>query len=93
MGQEQRPGDARQGAGQGGDDDEGIEPGLEVHDDQEIDQNDGQDQAGEQLHIGVVHRFRLAVDVERRAAGQLLFHALGDRLDVFQHAPQVTALR
>ena len=30
-----------QGAGQRGNDDEGIEPGLEIHDDQQIDQDDG----------------------------------------------------
>ena len=39
--QKQRPDDARQRAGQRGDDDERIEPALEIHHEQQINQHDG----------------------------------------------------
>ena len=55
MGQEQGPRDARQGTRQGRNDDEGIEPGLEVDDNQQIDQYDRSKQSEDQLGIGLVH--------------------------------------
>ena len=44
-GDEQHPHDSGQRARQRGDDDEGIEPALEVDDDQRIDQHDGEQEA------------------------------------------------
>jgi hypothetical protein len=46
-------------AGKRGDDEERIEPGLEVDDDEEVDQQDGESQAGEQALVRFVHRFAL----------------------------------
>ena len=59
-GDEQHPDDARQRAGQRRDDDEGIEPALEVHHDQSVDQDDGEQQAEDQPHEGAVHGLNLA---------------------------------
>ena len=47
-GDEQDPDDAGQRRRQRRDDDERIEPGLEVHHDQQVDQQDGEDQARQQ---------------------------------------------
>ena len=50
-------------AGKGGDDHERIEPGLEIHHDQKIDQHNGADQAQEQAGEGGVHGDDLAAQV------------------------------
>ena len=57
VGQEQRPCDARQCAGQGRNDDEGIDPGLEIDDDQEIHEHDRGEEAEE--HFDEVRRASL----------------------------------
>ena len=48
----------------------GIEPGLEVDDDEQVDEQDGEGQAGEQADVGLVHGFALAAQDEVGAAGQ-----------------------
>ena len=89
MAQEQGPRDARQRAGQGRNDDEGIEPGLKVDDDHQIDQHDRGEQSEDQLGIGVVHQCGLAVNFERGAAGQLVLHAVSHLLDVCYNPAEV----
>jgi len=43
--EEQESNDAGKGGRKRGDDDEGIKPRLKVHDDQEVDENDGKDES------------------------------------------------
>jgi hypothetical protein len=52
--------DAGKRGRQRGDDDERVGPGLEVHDDQEIDQHDCAQQAEQQAGEGAVHGLHLA---------------------------------
>ncbi len=51
---QQHPGNAGHGGGQCGDDDEGIGPGLEVDDDQQVHQHDRADHADRQPRVGGV---------------------------------------
>ncbi len=55
------------GRGKRRDDDEGIEPGLEVDDDQQVDEQDGEREAEEQADVGAVHRLDLAAHVDEVA--------------------------
>ena len=48
---EQEADDAGERGRKRGDDDEGIEPGLKVHHDQEIDENDGEDESAQQTQV------------------------------------------
>jgi len=48
-------------AGKRGDDDEGIKPRLKVHDDQEVDENDGKDESHPgKTEVRAAHRLQLA---------------------------------
>ena len=62
-------------AGRAADDEERIEPGLEVDHDEQVDEQDGESQAGEQADVGLVHGFALAAKDEVRAAGQIFLVA------------------
>ena len=61
-------------AGQRGDDHERVEPALEVHHDQQVDQHDRGDQAEAEAREGGVHRCVLAAHRDRRALGRLRLH-------------------
>ena len=69
---QQHPEDAGQRAGQRRDDDEGIEPGLEIDDDQQIDQDDGDGHARAQAGERGVHGGHLPAALHLRAARQLV---------------------
>ena len=84
MGHEQGPGDTGQRSGQGRNDDEGIEPGLEVNNHQEIDQDNCGQKAEEHFSQGLVHDFGLAFDFNHRTRGHLPFHLVRDLLDICQ---------
>ena len=71
-GGEQRPDDAGQGGGQGGDDHKGIKPGLEVHHNQQIDEHNRAHQAEQQAGKGSVHGDGLAAQGYHRSARQIL---------------------
>ena len=77
-----RPDHAGQRAGQRGDDDERIEPALEIDDQQQVDQHDGHDQPDAQAGEAGVHRLRLAAQHDEAAARQLLLRLRDQRLDV-----------
>ncbi len=66
-------------AGRGGDDHEGIEPGLEIHHDQQIDQDDRGEQSEGQSGERRVHRHDLAAQMHRHALGQVA-RRVGDGL-------------
>jgi hypothetical protein len=57
VGQEEEHDDARQRGGQRRDDDERIEPGLEVHDVQQVDEHDREGEAAEEADVGGAHGF------------------------------------
>ena len=57
---EQHPDNAGERGRQGAHDDERIEPRLEIDDDQQVDQHDGERDADEELLIGVGHGLRSA---------------------------------
>src|SRR6266581_2241274 len=74
---EQHPDDAHQGAGEGGDDDEGTGPGLEVHDHDAVDEQGREDQPEPQPAEGGVHALHLAAQGDaapRRELGRVLVH-------------------
>ena len=52
--------DAGERRGQRRDDDERVQPGLEVDHDQHVDQHDGEDKADEQAEVGAAHGLHLA---------------------------------
>ncbi len=49
--EEQETNDAGKGSRKCGDDDEGIQPRLKVHHDQEIDENDGENESAQQSDV------------------------------------------
>ncbi len=71
--QEQQPNHARQRARQSGDDDEGIDPGLEIDHQQQVDQHDAQRPARGQPDEGGMHCLRLAAQDDPASARQFLF--------------------
>ena len=92
LGQEQGPEDAGQRPGQRGQDDERVEPRLEVHHHQEVDEQDREHQPGRQPEERAVHALHLAADHDRAAARQALPGRVHDLLDVGRDRPEVTAL-
>jgi len=69
-GQEQEDHDAGQRRRQRGDDDEGVQPGLKVHDDQQVGEDDGEDEPLEQPAVRRPHGVELAAHGDEAAAGQ-----------------------
>src|SRR5690242_9112514 len=88
-GNEKNPANARKGAGKSGDDNEGIEPGLKIHDDEQVGENDSADQAVAESGERRLHRGDLAANNDVAAArklalnrGDTFFHRVGDRAEV-----------
>ena len=79
-------------AGQRRDDDERVEPGLEVDDDQQIDQHDREGQADHELLIGARHGRHLAPDRDRRPLRKLAERVVDDFLDVRGDAAEIPIL-
>jgi len=46
----------------------GIEPGLEIHDDEQVNEDDGEDEAAEEAGVRGAHGFELAADPDEAAA-------------------------
>ena len=76
------PDNARQRAGQGGDDDERIKPALEIDHEQKINQHNRADQTDAQADITGTHGFGLAAHDNAAAARQIFFDFFHERLDV-----------
>ena len=90
---EQHPDDAGQSGRKRHDDDERIEPGLEIDDDQQVDQDDRKAKADEQLLIGAGHGGRLTANGDGRAFGKIGARIVDDLLDVGRHAAEIAILR
>src|SRR5712675_2635822 len=92
MSYEQETDDASKRGRQRSDDDERIEPGLKVHYDQEIDQNDGEDESAQQPEVGSAHGLQLALNGYEAAARQGLSVGIYNACDLAAHRSQVAAL-
>jgi hypothetical protein len=89
---EEHPHDAAEPGGQRGDDDERIQPGLEVDDHEQVDEQDGEDQTEAETGEGGVHALHLPAHGDR-VAGRQLGSELGyDFLDRRRHAAEVPVL-
>ena len=73
-------------------DDQRVDPGLEQHHQQRIDQHDRQDQAFAQIGEGGVHHLVLAADVDVRGGGKRRLQLVDHALDVGGHAAQIAAV-
>ncbi len=85
----QDPDDAGQRARQRRDDDERIEPGLKIDDDQQVDQNDGDGHSRAQSRERRRHRGDLPAAHQLRAARKLVLEIRQNLLNVRVHAAQV----
>ena len=71
MGQKQHPQNARERAGQCGDDDERIGPRLEIDDHQEVNERGRENEPEAKLAERGVHAFNLSAHVDRAAGWKL----------------------
>ena len=69
-----------------------IDPGLEIDDDQQVDQHDRPGEAQDQPRKGGVHRLYLTTQRHRRALGTIMLGRFQDFLDVARHRAQIAAL-
>src|SRR5580700_6723073 len=92
MREKEAPDNAGNRAWQRRDDDERVQPRLEIDDDHEIDQQDGKRQPLEKLCVGGAHRRRLAAYVHARTMGYLRIHLLDDLLDLIVDGAEVAPL-
>ena len=92
MRREQHPDDAGERRRKGRDDDEGITPGLEIDDDEEVDQHDGADQSEQQTLVGALHGLGLTYHRDDRPLGLVLIRAAHDAADVGGHRAQIASL-
>src|SRR5579885_3458171 len=92
MGEQKNPTDARKSAGKSGDDDERIEPGLEVHDDEQVGQDNGAKETITEAGEGVLHRFDLAANDDVAAARKVLFDRLDALFDLFGDGAEVASI-
>ncbi len=84
--------DSGHGGGQRGDDDERIEPGLEIDHDEEVDQDDGKNQTAQQAAERRLHGIDLAANDQLRSARQFCAGFVDDAIDVGGDAAQVAIL-
>jgi hypothetical protein len=91
VGEEEEDHDAGQRRGQRGDDDEGIEPRLEVDDDEQVDEDDGEAEAAEQAGVGAAWS-PPGRGPDEGAARQALRVVAQDALDVAADGAEVAAL-
>jgi hypothetical protein len=90
-GREQHPDDAGERAGQRGDDDEGVEPRLEIDDDDQIDEHDRPSETEIKLTVRAGHGLNLSAQPDigpvRQIFGRLLQEAFDVRGDPAEIAP------
>ncbi len=90
--QEQRPGDSTERRRQSHDDDERVEPRLEVDHDDEVDQHDGQRETGQELHVGRAHGRKLPAKHDGRTPWRAGGHASDDLVYGAADRPKIASL-
>ena len=91
-GEEEHEHDAGHGRGKRGDDDEGIEPGLKVHHDQQVDKHDGSRKPGNESRIGFVHGVNLTAYGDEGPARKSLAIAVDDARNIAACGSQIAVL-
>src|SRR5882672_6611832 len=89
---EQRPHDAGDGAGQGRDDDEGIQPRLEIDHDEEVHEKDRAREPDQESRVRRRHRLHLAARDDVRALREFTGLARENAIDVLRDGAEVAAL-
>ena len=92
MRDEEHQQDARKRAGQGHQDDERIEPGLEIDHHHEIYQHNGEHHSSAQADERCPHGFDLAAGFEEAAFGQLGTEIVQHAMHLTGHAAEVAIL-
>ena len=91
-GQEQHPDDAGERRWKRHDDHERIDPGLEIDDDQQIDQDDRHRQTDKQLPVGIRHGAGLPANRDGRTFGQVRAGIVDDFLHLGGDTAKIAAL-
>ena len=92
MREKQEKHNARQSRRQSGDDDERVEPRLEVHHNQQVDENDGKAKPGQQTPVRGSHGFELALDCDERSTRKGFSIRVQDAGDVPASRPEIAAV-
>src|SRR5882724_3407815 len=92
VGDQENPADSGESAGERGDDDERINPGLKIDDDEQVGKKDGSDEADAEADKGVAHGLYLAANDDVAAAGQIFFDGLNVLEDLFGNRAEVAAV-
>ena len=92
-GREQHPDDAGERGWQRHDDHERIEPGLEVDDDQEVDQDHRHREADDELRIRARHHRHLAAQHDAGALRHVMRRVPHHVPDIRRHSAEVASLR
>src|SRR5713101_3089592 len=85
---QENPADSGESAGERGNDDERINPGLKIDDDEQVSKKDGSNEADK----GVAHSLYLAANDDVAAAGQVFFDGLNLLENFFGNRAQVAAV-
>ena len=91
-GHEQHPDDSGQCSRQGGNDDERIEPGLEVDDDDEIDEQNCAGEPEIKLAVGAGHGLNLAAQHDIGAVRNVLSRFLQNAIDIGGQRAEIATL-
>src|SRR6202034_1176562 len=91
-GYEKYPDNTGQRARERGDDDEGVEPRLEIDDDDQINQHDGAGEAEIELTIGAAHRLDLPAEHEVGTTRHLLAGLIDNAVDVRGNRTKIASL-
>src|SRR5207302_1476990 len=89
---QENPADASESAGERGDDDERINPGLKIDDDEQVGKKDGSNEADAETDEGVPHSLYLAANNDVAASGQILFDGLNILEDFFGNRAEIAAV-
>src|SRR5437879_7861313 len=83
---------ASQSRRQSGDDDKWIQPRLEVHHNQQVDENNCKAESGQQTPVRGSHGFELALDCDERSTRNGFSIRVQDAGDVPARRPEIAAV-
>ena len=90
-GEMQPPSGSGKRAGERGEDDEGIEPALEIDHEQQVDERDGHHEPDTEADEARAHRLRLAPQNDRAALRQCLLRLGDEWIDVVEYAGEIAS--